>query len=155
MILDSKTATLHSDYGSFNKPFGEIIIESDNTVVDGRRSEMAQSSDVYQRQPLLPGISSKNKDKWGALGSTSNYFNHDKIDELSHEGLNSGVPNISNSGIVKLDIPAPLREEPRFPKEKWKTFTGKLITAYSKRFNCGFFFFSFCLDGFFLNLLRK
>ncbi|XP_043483518.1 phosphatidylcholine:ceramide cholinephosphotransferase 1-like [Leptopilina heterotoma] len=129
MILDSKTSTLHSDYGSFNKPFGEIIIESDNTVVDGRRSEMAQSSDVYQRQPLLPGTSSKNKDKWGALGSTSNYFNHDKIDELSQEGLNSGVPNILNSGIVKLDIPAPLREESRFPKEKWKTFTAFLFMA--------------------------
>ncbi|XP_051173374.1 phosphatidylcholine:ceramide cholinephosphotransferase 2-like [Leptopilina boulardi] len=131
MIFDSKTSTLHSDYGSFDKPFGEvkIIVDNDNAVVDGRRSEMAQSSDVYQRQPLLPGTSSKSKDKWGALSSTSNYYNNDKIDELSHEGINSGVPDISNCGIVKLDIPAPLREEPRYPKEKWKTFIAFLFMA--------------------------
>lgn len=26
--------------------------------------------------------------------------------------------------MIKIDVPVPLREEPRFPKEKWKTFIG-------------------------------
>lgn len=28
--------------------------------------------------------------------------------------------------MIKIDVPVPLREEPRFPKEKWKTFIGKM-----------------------------
>lgn len=28
--------------------------------------------------------------------------------------------------MIKIDVPVPLREEPRFPKEIWKTFLCKL-----------------------------
>uniref|UniRef100_A0A0K8TMX0 Putative conserved plasma membrane protein n=1 Tax=Tabanus bromius TaxID=304241 RepID=A0A0K8TMX0_TABBR len=37
-----------------------------------------------------------------------------------------------NSGetvIIKIDVPVPLREEPKFPKEKWKTFISFVILA--------------------------
>ncbi len=32
--------------------------------------------------------------------------------------------------MIKIDVPVPLREEPRFPKEKWKTFIGKVFFLY-------------------------
>ncbi|XP_015515553.1 phosphatidylcholine:ceramide cholinephosphotransferase 2 isoform X2 [Neodiprion pinetum] len=126
MVLDPKATSLHSDYGSFDRPLGGVEgHERDvEAAVDGSSSGMAQSSDVYQRQPLLPGAPSKNKDKgWGGVSSSSEYYDDDeddKIDGLGHI-RHPNVPNGSGSDIVKLDIPAPLREEPRFPKEKWKT----------------------------------
>lgn len=127
--MDPKATSLHNDYGSFDRPLGggeghERDIEA---AVDGSSSGMAQSSDVYQRQPLLPGTPlSKSKDKWSGVASGSDYYEDDE-DEKGIEGLgrHPGIPNGSGSGIVKIDMPAPLREEPRFPKEKWKTFLGK------------------------------
>lgn len=123
MVLDPKATSLHSDYGSFDRPLGageghERDVEA---AVDGSSSGMAQSSDVYQRQPLLPCVLPKGKEKWPEVAS--DYEDEDeKIETL---GRHSGLPNGSGGGVVKLDIPAPLREEPRFPKEKWKTFLGK------------------------------
>ena len=129
MVLDPKATSLHNDYGSFDRPLGageghERDVEA---AVDGSSSRMAQSSDVYQRQPLLPGAPlSKSKDKWSGVASSSDYYEDDE-DEKDIEGLgrHPGIPNGSSSGIVKIDMPAPLREEPRYPKEKWKTFLGK------------------------------
>lgn len=131
MVLDPKATSLHSDYGSFDRPLGagedhERDIEA---AVDGSSSGMAQSSDVYQRQPLLSGVAplSKSKDKWPAV-SGSDYDDDEDEKDIESLGRHPGIPNGSGSGIVKLDIPAPLREEPRFPKEKWKTFLGKRET---------------------------
>lgn len=127
MVLDPKATTLHNDYGSFDKPLGEDNKDKELEVaVDGTSSGMAQSSDVYQRQPLLPVVQIKNKDKWGGVGSSCDYYEDeedDKTDGLNHI-CHQSTPNGSGSGIIKIDIPAPLREEPRFPKEKWKTFIG-------------------------------
>ncbi|XP_076287534.1 phosphatidylcholine:ceramide cholinephosphotransferase 2 isoform X4 [Lasioglossum baleicum] len=128
MIVDPKVTSLHNDYGSFDRPLGageghERDVEA---AVDGSSNGMAQSSDVYQRQPLLPGAPAKGKDKWSGVASSSDYYvdEDEKIDSL---GRHPGIPNGSGNGIVKLDIPAPLREEPRFPKEKWKTFLAFLF----------------------------
>ncbi|XP_076656197.1 phosphatidylcholine:ceramide cholinephosphotransferase 2 isoform X2 [Halictus rubicundus] len=128
MIVDPKVTSLHNDYGSFDRPLGageghERDVEA---AVDGSSNGMAQSSDVYQRQPLLPGAPAKGKDKWSGVASSSDYYvdEDEKIDGL---GRHPGLPNGSGNGIVKLDIPAPLREEPRFPKEKWKTFLAFLF----------------------------
>lgn len=139
MVLDPKATSLHSDYGSFDRPLGgaeghERDVEAG---VDGSSSRMAQSSDVYQRQPLLPGAPTKNKDKWGGVSSSSDYYEDDeddKIDGLGRIG-HPNIPNGSSSDIVKLDIPAPLREEPRFPKEKWKTLLGKTKNIYEYKMN--------------------
>lgn len=137
MVLDHKATSLHSDYGSFDRPLagGEGQERDVEAAVDGSSTGMAQSSDVYQRQPLLPGAPVKGKDRWGGVGSSSDYYEddeHNKIDEIGH-ARHSGVQNGSGSGIVKLDIPAPLREEPRFPKEKWKTLLGnKSEEIYSR-----------------------
>ncbi|CAG5109421.1 Protein of unknown function, partial [Cotesia congregata] len=133
MVLDHKATSLHSDYGSFDRPLssnGEQNHDRDVEVaVDGSTSGMAQSSDVYQRQPLLPGAPAKSKDRWGAVGSSGDYYedDNDKIDNISTRtgGLQNG------SGIVKIDIPPPLREEPRFPKEKWKTVLAFLFMVFN------------------------
>ena len=82
-------------------------------------------------QPLLPP--STKGSTWTSGSSTGNilsppieyYDEDDKTDGLAiHRG---GVPN----GVVKIDVPAPLREEPRFPKEKWKTFIGLCLVLLS------------------------
>lgn len=131
MVLDPKATSLHSDYGSFDRPLGagEDHARDIEAAVDGSSSGMAQSSDVYQRQPLLSGVAplSKSKDKWPAV-SGSDYDDDEDEKDIESLGRHPGIPNGSGSGIVKLDIPAPLREEPRFPKEKWKTFLGKRET---------------------------
>ncbi|XP_057335598.1 phosphatidylcholine:ceramide cholinephosphotransferase 2-like isoform X2 [Microplitis mediator] len=135
MVLDHKATSLHSDYGSFDRPLssnGEQNHDRDIEVaVDGSTSGMAQSSDVYQRQPLLPGAPAKSKDRWGAVGSSADYYedDNDKIDNISHTRHTSGIQN--GSGIVKIDIPPPLREEPRFPKEKWKTVFAFLFMVFN------------------------
>lgn len=127
MVLDHKATSLHSDYGSFDRPLAGVEgHERDvEAAVDGSSSGMAQLSDIYQRQPLLPGAPTKGKDRWGGVGSSADYYedeDNDKIDNIGHI-RHTGMQN--ESGIVKLDIPAPLREEPRLPKEKWKTLFGK------------------------------
>jgi shingomyelin synthase len=74
-------------------------------------------------QPLLPPSTKGNAWTSSSTGNILSppieYYDEDeKTDGLAiHRG---GVPN----GVVKIDVPAPLREEPRFPKEKWKTFIG-------------------------------
>lgn len=127
MVLDPKATTLHSDYGSFDKPpGGEDSSDRDiEAAVDGTSSGMAQSSDVYQRQPLLPCAPSKSKDKWGGVGTSTDYYDDsgDHLDSIGHI-RGPGIPNGSGSGVIKIDMPAPSREEPRFPKEKWKTLLG-------------------------------
>ena len=127
MVLDPKVTSLHSDYGSFDRPLGageghERDVEA---AVDGSSNGMAQSSDVYQRQPLLPGAPTKGKDKWSGVASGSDYYVDDEDEKIDSLRRHPGIPNGSGNGVVKLDIPAPLRDEPRFPKEKWKTFLGK------------------------------
>lgn len=44
----------------------------------------------------------------------------DKLDGLKRNTINS-------NGVVRIEVPSPLREEPRFPKEKIKTFIGTHI----------------------------
>jgi shingomyelin synthase len=85
--------------------------------------EVIERVDVSVVQPLLPPSTKGNAWTSNSTGSILSppieyYDEDDKTDGLAiHRG---GVPN----GVVKIDIPAPLREEPRFPKEKWKTFIG-------------------------------
>jgi len=74
-------------------------------------------------QPLLPPTT---KGSTWTSNSTGNIVSppieyYDEDDKTDGLGIHRGsVPN----GVIKIDVPAPLREEPRFPKEKWKTFVG-------------------------------
>lgn len=130
MVLDPKATSLHNDYGSFDR--SSAVVEGHErdveAAVDGSNinSGMAQSSDVYQRQPLLPNLPSKNRDKWSGVSSNIEYYEDEtdrRTNGLGHSRLSTS-PNGDGSVSVKLDIPVPQRDKPRFPKEKWKTFVG-------------------------------
>lgn len=106
------------------------------------------TQDVYQRQPLLGGppkgehqhhhhhhihhgwelsegppeqeyFQQKDTDVLGGVGSGSS--------GAGVSGIGGGPGGCSANGVVRIDVPAPLREEPRFPKEKWKTFIAFLF----------------------------
>ncbi|XP_049819349.1 phosphatidylcholine:ceramide cholinephosphotransferase 2 isoform X3 [Aethina tumida] len=83
------------------------------------RTKMTQG-DLYQRQPLLSG--SGKGDKWGhsGLNSTEAEYYEDDADERRPE-----------SGVIKIEMPAPIREEPKFPQERWKTALAALIMFFS------------------------
>nr|CAD7399742.1 unnamed protein product [Timema cristinae] len=134
MVLDSKGGN-HSDYGSFHTASDHHTVDikgvphqsSDDPTLhsdtDSVRltTDMTQS-DLYQRQPLLPP--SAKTDSWkgsnGLHSPTSEYYDSDD----KTDGHRNGT---AINGVIKIDVPAPLREEPRFPKEKWKTFIAFLI----------------------------
>lgn len=144
MVLDPKNG--HSDYGSFQTPeiqdspavaaessqcqTSDEIVVLHNECESLRLAPDMTQSDLYQRQPLLPP--SVKTDSWVGSGKSSvlhspssEYYDvEDKADGLTIH-RNGGLG--SSNGIVKIDIPAPLREEPRFPKEKWKTFIAFFI----------------------------
>lgn len=69
--------------------------------------------DLYQRQPLLPAAAKA--DDW----SQHNEYLEAPEDELLHKH------DDNSNGIVKINIPAPVREGPKFPQERWKTVIGK------------------------------
>ncbi|XP_046392399.1 phosphatidylcholine:ceramide cholinephosphotransferase 2-like isoform X2 [Ischnura elegans] len=103
------------------------------------------TQDVYQRQPLLGGPPKGVNGEyhhhhlhhgWEVSEGPSEqvYYQQKDSDTLGGGGLvGAGVggigggPGGSANGVVRIDVPAPLREEPRFPKEKWKTFIAFLF----------------------------
>ena len=48
-------------------------------------------------------------------------YEEDRDDHSEDEGRSGGS---KANGVVKINIPKAEREEPRFPKEKWKTLVG-------------------------------
>ncbi|KAG8191862.1 hypothetical protein JTE90_019798 [Oedothorax gibbosus] len=98
------------------------------------------SSECAEEQPLLNGGSSNTMGKGLNWESTNDHrdhiqdlHHHHHVDSI-HNGLRgrekNGDPQMSsNGGTVKINLPPPEREEPRFPPEKWKTFLGFLFLA--------------------------
>ncbi|GJQ76884.1 hypothetical protein Trydic_g15088 [Trypoxylus dichotomus] len=75
--------------------------------------------DLYQRQPLLPNASKNDKNK-------EYFIDVEEEDILQHKS------NTSNGHTrIEMPLPTPIREEPRYPQEKWKTFFAFLITIIS------------------------
>jgi hypothetical protein len=37
----------------------------------------------------------------------------------------NNAENQQETAMIKIDVPIPLREEPKYPKEKWKAFFGE------------------------------
>ncbi|XP_037796791.1 phosphatidylcholine:ceramide cholinephosphotransferase 1-like isoform X1 [Penaeus monodon] len=106
-------------YGSVGES-GGLMCESQHSGSSNRRSGTSSSAssvvddtdhslmtqDVYQRQPLL-----------------TNHDQYISTNGVSKDGGSGGYYDSSGSnGMVKIPIPAPHRDEPRFPKEKSKTF---------------------------------
>lgn len=89
---------------------------------------MSSSNASAEEQPLLNG---------SAMGKGLSWENQDHRDHITdihihvdglHNGLSrrekNGEAHGSQDGTVKINLPPPEREEPRFPPEKWKTFLG-------------------------------
>lgn len=73
--------------------------------------------DLYQRQPLLP--TPAKSDKWGHGShptNTQEYYTEDDDDILRK--------STDSNGVIKINMPPPVREEPRYPQERWKTVIG-------------------------------
>jgi hypothetical protein len=121
MVLEQKNNP--GDYGSFEKtlPSSNGVLENactsggleadvlvtapaNDTVAPSEADALVQ--EVYQSQPLLPCSA---KEDWSSESRL--YLNH--------------PASTSGANAIKIDIPAPSREEPRFPREKWKTFLGR------------------------------
>ncbi|GLV42653.1 Sphingomyelin synthase related [Carabus blaptoides fortunei] len=85
-------------------------------------SKMTQG-DLYQRQPLLP-TPTKNE-KWGNHPATKEYFDDDEDD--GDDVIRNGSLHTNSNGVIKISMPAPVREEPKFPKEKWKTLIALFV----------------------------
>ncbi|XP_068917852.1 phosphatidylcholine:ceramide cholinephosphotransferase 2-like isoform X4 [Tenebrio molitor] len=79
--------------------------------------------DLYQRQPLLPNPGKA--DKWGHNAHSSSgqeyYEDEDDIIQKTNE----------SNGVIKINMPPPTREEPRFPQERWKTLLAAIIMAFN------------------------
>lgn len=139
MVLEPKFA----DYGSIHS-IGEVVnraphdqSEVDNATavhdligVNGnaalpqpqhppsQQPPVMTQGDLYQRQPLLP--TPTKADKWGSAG-------HPDIHEFTVEEDEDNLslqPHADQNGIIKINMPTPVREEPRFPQERWKTLIG-------------------------------
>lgn len=85
--------------------------------LDISKSPIFVSGDLYQRQPLLPAPNSK----WAnSHPSTHKEYFGDDEDEIMNKSADS-------NGVIKINMPAPIREEPRFPQERWKTLIGRYL----------------------------
>lgn len=62
-------------------------------------------------------------DKWGNNShpsSATEYYVDDDEEEVLRKSEGS-------TGVIKINMPPPVREEPRYPQERWKTLIGESI----------------------------
>ncbi|KAF5300990.1 hypothetical protein FQR65_LT19285 [Abscondita terminalis] len=92
--------------------------------VNNETSFTSSQGDLYQRQPLLP--TPPKKDKWGNSRPESHKQYRAKGDDDDDEAIRN-EPN----GIIKINMPPPIREEPRFPQERWKTVIAAIVMLFT------------------------
>lgn len=143
MVLDPKTGGSHNDYGSITEgcpESGAGTGEGEGAAGpagSGAAPGMTQN-DLYQRQPLLPVESWASKNGGGTGGGGGGGVGNgggaaqsthilaadfSEDDDDKSDGLKRNI--INANGVVRIDMPMPLREEPRFPKEQFKTCVGQ------------------------------
>ncbi|XP_054717171.1 phosphatidylcholine:ceramide cholinephosphotransferase 1-like [Uloborus diversus] len=94
---------------------------------------MTSSKTSAEEQPLLTGNGTMGKGlSWESKDHRDVSEIHIHVDSL-HNGLSrrekNGDAHGSQDGTVKINLPPPEREEPRFPAEKFKTFLGFVFLA--------------------------
>lgn len=89
-------------------------------------SKMTQG-DLYQRQPLLPTPTKSEKWNHGTHPVAKEYFDEEEEEDNNIDNLRNGILGSKSNGMIKISMPPPVREEPKFPKEKWKTFVALFI----------------------------
>ncbi|CAG9815925.1 unnamed protein product [Phaedon cochleariae] len=88
-------------------------------------NKMAQG-DLYQRQPLLPGGAGSKAEKWGGHSGAAAAEFYDDDDDV--DGASKGV---DRNGHIAIELPSPVREEPRFPQERCKTMLAAIIMSFN------------------------
>lgn len=96
--------------------------ESPNT---SKGTAMTQG-DLYQRQPLLP--TPPKGDRWSQGNRPESLQQYYSTAEEEDDDV---VQNQESNGIIKINMPAPIREEPRFPQERWKTVIAAIILLFT------------------------
>lgn len=92
---------------------GKVDYGTLSVAVPSTTGVMNTQEHMYQRQPLLPN-------QGGSLVLTI-----DDSDEDADGLQNMQTLQRPNGRMVSIKLPLPLKEEPRFPKEIFKTFLGK------------------------------
>ncbi|XP_046668045.1 phosphatidylcholine:ceramide cholinephosphotransferase 1-like isoform X3 [Homalodisca vitripennis] len=118
MVLDPKSGGSHNDYGSISaegEATGGPSAGAAPVSVSGPAGAAMTQSDLYQRQPLLPDTGG-----WVTGATLAQPPDYDEDDEDKMDGLKRNT--INSNGVVRIEVPSPLRDEPRYPKEKMKTF---------------------------------
>ncbi|XP_031357340.1 phosphatidylcholine:ceramide cholinephosphotransferase 2-like isoform X2 [Photinus pyralis] len=96
--------------------------------VNTESSVASQSEgDLYQRQPLLPAPAKG--DRWGQGNrpeSRQQYYSASAEDDDD-----DALDNHESNGVIKISMPPPIREEPRFPQERWKTVIAAIVLFFS------------------------
>lgn len=75
--------------------------------------------DLYQRQPLLPNNVKSEKWNHGSHSATVEYYDDEEEEDIQKTD--------ERNGHIRIDLPPPVRDEPRFPQEKCKTFLGEIL----------------------------
>lgn len=94
--------------------------ESPNTS----KGDAMTKGDLYQRQPLLP--TPAKRDKWGHGNRPESHKQYRATEEEEEDDDEEAHRNEAN-GIIKINMPPPIREEPRYPQERWKTVIAGVI----------------------------
>ncbi|CAH1407459.1 unnamed protein product [Nezara viridula] len=112
MVLEGKSGGSHNDYGSIG---GAGPVESSTSAA-------MTHSDLYQRQPLLAAN--------GVCPQATTNFYRDDDEEKDDDDLKR-IEIVNANGAIRIEMPGPHREEPRYPKEKWKTFVAFLFLVFN------------------------
>lgn len=147
MVLEAKSIS----YGTLNETtppppthsaflhVTQLISQAEDSSLNLRRSvtnEMTQ--DVYQRQPLLSSSSKgegwETGEEYSSSSEPSTFYDSKLSNNSSRSngsvainGLNKANGGIGSNGIqlesavIRIDLPAPHRDEPKFPREYIKT----------------------------------
>ena len=123
-INSTGDAQQHNTSHAFLSPHSIISLpplqDDEQSPTTSKGTAMTQG-DLYQRQPLLP--SNGKSDRWvqgNRPESHQEYYTAE--DELENQEAN---------GVIKINMPPPIREEPRYPQERWKTLIAGVILFFT------------------------
>ncbi|KAB7502925.1 Phosphatidylcholine:ceramide cholinephosphotransferase 1 [Armadillidium nasatum] len=112
-IVDTMDGSIGVGLSGSNSMSNSSSSSSRSSVLVEEQDECGfMTHDVYQRQPLL-----HEKDA----------YEKDYDERMYKENCNSYYNGSGSNGMVKISMPTPHREEPRFPKEKMKTLIAFLF----------------------------
>ncbi|XP_057667125.1 phosphatidylcholine:ceramide cholinephosphotransferase 2-like isoform X2 [Diorhabda carinulata] len=122
--VSNNQAQQHNSHGVLNTRSSTLLPINDEPANTSNENKMTQG-DLYQRQPLLPNTNKG--DKWGhGAHSTSGtgYYDEEEEEDIIQKSND-------RNGHISIDLPAPVREEPRFPQERCKTLLAAVIMMFS------------------------